>query len=94
MSTVQWEEPPPAGSASAQGQRISVEISRELQRRPGEWARWPRAYKGVGASQIAYRINNGISASWRPAGSYEAVTRKGQDGTISLWVRYVGDTRD
>lgn len=68
------------------GPRKSREIAEALRARPGEWA---LVAEGVGPS-IAHNIKHGSVSVYQPAGSFEAVSRKGKNGRSDIYARYVG----
>jgi hypothetical protein len=90
---LEWEEPP----ASNYGrQRIDHRaVAAELRKHPGEWAKI-----AVGAQRMAHEIKAGIMVAYRPAGSFEAVSRNARptEGRKTLvadiYVRYIGDGRN
>jgi hypothetical protein len=88
--SIAWEEPPADGRG--QHERIAPwpEIADALKARPGEWARVTEGQKATTARTLAYRINTGKFVSFRPAGAFEAVSRKQGDGTF-VYARYVGE---
>ena len=92
------EEPPPAtrkGNQSAE----HLEIAATLQGDPGVWYRVSEEQK---TAELAQRIKKGVVAAYKPAGSFEAVSRRvltepgsaaygnGEKSTFTVWARYVG----
>lgn len=62
-----------------------VDEAQALMSDPGEWYRFPDSRGDEALRTLAYRINIGMMAAFRPNGHFEAVTRNG-----SMYVRYVG----
>ncbi|WP_143194335.1 hypothetical protein [Micromonospora sp. CB01531] len=65
-------------------------MANELRANPGRWA---VAYDDVTpnvASRRAGDIRNGLLASFRPAGAFEATTRA-TAGRARVYVRYIGE---
>lgn len=80
-----WEAPP-EGKTSPRGKWLPVAES--LRSRPGEWALVSTGdvHTGNGGN-----IQQGRLACFRPAGSFEGVSRKSDDGTWNTWARYIGE---
>lgn len=74
-----WEDPPEG--RRTRGAVPHKEITAELRAKPGEWARIPE----LGAAGYVDAINTGRVRAYQPAGSYEAIQRRGQ-----IYVRYLG----
>jgi hypothetical protein len=87
MSNIVWEEPP---GVSRRGQEEWPAIARELRQRPGQWARVKDGVSASNAAHVASRIRNGFFQPFRPAGTFEAVTRRTGD-TKAVYARYVGE---
>ena len=90
-----WEDPPePARANYASPKPSWVD---ELEAKPGQWARVREfPYQGDqyakasgAASALATRIRKGGAKYWRPAGSFEAVSRRA-DTAFRVYARYVG----
>jgi len=76
---VRWvDEPPPRRSPV--NTRKHTLIAEVLRSRPGRWALVPE----VGIN-LASAVNGGGMATYRPAGTFEAVVRQGQ-----MYMRYIG----
>jgi hypothetical protein len=91
MSNVEWSDPPPPNSA-ARSDYVS-QLGRflaALREEPKRWARKPGAHStSDAASSIANYINSGRAAGVLK-GEFDATSRKLDDGTFGVWVRYVG----
>jgi len=65
-------------------------IAAELKANPGEWALVARNQWAA----AAVRINDGLYAAFRPAGSFEATARRDDDlekPKVNIWARYLGE---
>lgn len=82
---VQWvEEPPPASGR----QREYAMFAQALRDNPGRWAILP----GPPRSGISSQVQQGKYAAFRPAGAFEAVSRRSlDDNKPRTYVRFVGD---
>ena len=80
---MKWQEPP--GGSKGRSQILLTEAA-ELRANPKRWALLTTAVSRPSAAQTALRIRNGLNAAWRPAGTFEAVSRK-----CDVYARYVGD---
>lgn len=75
------------GNRAASGRHVAIAAA--LRARPGEWA---LVAKNVGTTE-AGNIKSAHRAAYRPAGSFEAVTRgNGKPNRADIWARYVGET--
>ena len=83
MSDIEWRELPEAGH------RESAPIAALLKDRPGQWALIQSGSAGT-ISGTAAGIRTGRVKAWQP-GSFEAVTRSGENGLRDLYARYVGE---
>ena len=87
---IRWEDPAPlttGGPASASW----LAVASGLRASPGRWA-VVRTY-GAGhrsaASVIAHRIKFGKMAAFRPVGDFEATIRTAEDGSATVYARYL-----
>ena len=80
---MKWQEPP--GGSKGRSQILLTEAA-ELRANPKRWALIITRPTDKSASQFAFRIRNGLNAAWRPAGTFEAVSRG-----CDVYARYVGD---
>lgn len=82
---VEWEDPPDLALARARTPGRYVDFAFALKESPGRWARLPddspRTEKG--AQNAAQNIRRGVTAGFKPAGTFEAVSEQGK-----VWVRY------
>jgi hypothetical protein len=62
-----------------------------LRERPDEWAHVTTKPSHASAVSFAHQIRNGITAAYRPAGSYEAMKRT-VESEHRVYARYVGPT--
>lgn len=69
-------------------------VAEALKKRPGEWALvdYPEATPRRAGAMAAY-VRSGRNTAYRPAGTFEAVSRTGPEREGELWVRYVGKTK-
>jgi hypothetical protein len=91
--------PPPRGKAGYRHRYSYQEAAAELRANPGRWAiiatfddRKPtrdrnRSTGNVQARNLAKNLKNGLLASFRPAGSFDAVTRLSDEG-YQVWASY------
>lgn len=83
-----WENPPT--SKPAQAAMDHSVAAATLKSNPGVWGK-VRSYKAHStAATVAYQIRTGYLASYRPKGSYQAVSRT-LEGTHWVFARYVGE---
>lgn len=75
---------PPDSSTGKSGIRWLAEAS-ELGARPGEWGLLKEGLGENSAGSMASNIKLGILRAFRPAGSFEAMQRKG-----GVYARFVG----
>lgn len=62
-----------------------------LRDRCGVWAHISDHTSKGQAANLAYRIRHGKLVDFRPAGAFEATSRKvGKEGESQVWARYVG----
>lgn len=83
------EELPPAKQL---GRNASawLEEAAELKAHKGHWAKLKTFAKSSGAGSLSSAIKAGKLAAFKPAGSFEAVSRTNDDGTAVVFARYVG----
>ncbi|MEV4741626.1 hypothetical protein [Streptomyces sp. NPDC049555] len=77
--------PPPRRSHAA------YDVAEELRNHQGQWARIADYDSPNLASNYCHRIRHGKAAAFRPAGTFESMTRTGEDGRVYLWARYIGE---
>jgi hypothetical protein len=88
VSIIRWETPPPFTTAHRTTDRTPwAAIAVELRARPGEWA---VVHEGKADVSMQRRIRLGTSPWFRPAGAFEATQRRGGDGVVATYARYVG----
>ena len=86
-----WEAPPPSRQGQGGGRPSRMDpLAAALRTRPGEWALAYQCEASNVASRRMYGITRGIAASFRPAGAFEATSRK-VDGEYRVYARYVGE---
>lgn len=88
-SSIQWETPP----APRRGREVQDHsaFAETLRSRPSQWARDPRVFPSKStAYTAAASICHGRAKAFRPAGTFEAVTRT-IDGESVVYARFVGD---
>ncbi|MGP3685714.1 hypothetical protein ACTVZO_13530 [Streptomyces sp. IBSNAI002] len=64
--------------------------ARALRERPGDWAHISDHDLKTQAANLAYRIRQGKIRAFRPAGAFEATSRKTGESSGAVWARYVG----
>jgi hypothetical protein len=89
MSEFEFNDPPAPKSAGKRSQYR--EFIAALLSRPGEWAVLPTDHVQE-PRMLAYNINSARIIAFAPRGDFEAVSRAQPDGSIKVWVRYVGTT--
>lgn len=88
VGIIRWEDPPTAKPIGRHGVTLANElIASQLRRHPGEWA---LIAENPGNSSLAGHIKSAAIAAFRPAGSYEAVTRT-VEGVVRIYARHVGE---
>jgi hypothetical protein len=87
-TTIEWIDPP----KRCRGAYIRNygRFITELKHKPGEWARVDNQPERGSMATNAYAIKQGRIKSFGPAGTFDAVSRKEEDGTHSLYVKYLG----
>lgn len=83
---VKFEEPPTARGGRAESER-NKEIAEALRKKPGKWALVAEGEKNDG---LAVRIRTGKAKSFA-VGTWEATSRRNEEGTIDIYARFVGD---
>lgn len=78
---IEWGDPPPKRLLSG-----LLPVATALKERPGQWARVLTYSSGGAAHVAAQQIKYGHSKHFKPAGSFDAVSRD-----CDVWARYVGD---
>lgn len=87
MADLEWEAPPPRRGATGH-----EEIASTLRSRPKQWAVVYETEDVKRAYDFAANIKHARLIPYRPAGAYEATTRRGQNGhPAKVYARYVGD---
>ncbi len=96
---LRWEDPPPhrnRGRTTANFTRDTAPkwpaVAAELREQPGRWG-VIRERVGIGsAGPLVRSVTGGLGTAWRPAGYYEAASRKRDDGEgLDVYARYVGE---
>ncbi len=85
---IRWEEPPapkPKRGATGRVMRPWALVAAQLRERRGEWA---LIYVGNDPA-VSGRVRSGHSW-WAPPGAFESTSRRGDDGVIRVWARFVG----
>lgn len=86
MGEIVFEEPPASQGGRAESPR-NREIAEALKKYPNEWAKIDGAAKNDG---LAVRIRTGKAKSFAE-GKWEATSRGNEDGTFSIYARYVSE---
>lgn len=92
MSVIRWENP--ASGYVKPGRSLWAPVAQELRKHPGAWAvvlEVPVA-KASRAANVAHNIRRAGMHAFRPAGSFEAVSRSDEDMT-TVYARYVGQVK-
>lgn len=66
------------------------DTAQALRERPEQWAHIETLGNLNRATNLAYRIRTGRHGAFRPAGTFDATARLGDDGTASVYACYVG----
>ncbi|WP_143194346.1 hypothetical protein [Micromonospora sp. CB01531] len=84
---IRWEDPPPQQRGGRRPSGFPAElVARDLREHPGRWALVDESPNRL---NLASHIRGGMYPAFRPAGSFEAVTRT--DGTlVRTYARFVG----
>lgn len=81
---MKWQEPPPSQRGS--GRRLTyLSEAAELRAHPGQWA-----LLGAFAPAQVTNIKQGYLKAFRPAGEFDAIGRKRDDGKYDIYIRYIG----
>jgi hypothetical protein len=91
LHVLRWEKPPePKYPARSRRQpNMYSEVVEQLREMPGLWGVIWEGPAGQGAA-MATQISTGLHSCFRPAGSFEAVSRQ-SDGIRTVYARYLGD---
>lgn len=91
---MKWEDPPESGGFEKK-KNVYMEEAAELRSHPGEWGvvdTFPRS-RDAHARSVSNNITKGKYVAFRPAGAFDAVSRKGtdDDGTpvVKVYGRYL-----
>ena len=85
---ITWQDPPAPANGPGSGGSMQ-QFAEALKENPGEWALDPTGpFKN---QPNVSNINGGRLKAFLPAGSFEAVGRKREDGQSDRYVRYVGE---
>ena len=79
---IKFQDPPP--SATRRG--LHEKIAAKLRKRPGEWA----LIQHMSSTHNVDMIQRGRVKPYQPAGSFEATSRKRDEG-YDIYARYVGE---
>ena len=88
MSDLEWREPPTVSSGGKPAKIALAAIA--LREHPGQWA-LITGDSGLSNRTYASYIKTARITAWRPAGSFDAVSRKRPDGQFDIYARYVGE---
>ena len=89
---VRWEDPAPLTTGRPATTRW-LAVASALRASPGRWA-VVRTYDAghlSAASILAHRIKFGKMAAFRPVGDFEATIRTAEDGSVTVYARYIGN---
>lgn len=75
---------PPTDARTSNGEM--TQVADALKANPGEWA-----LIGRKSPSTAAVIKNGLTKAFRPAGSFDSVTRNGDGRKADIYARYIGD---
>lgn len=92
VESIRWSDPPPVKHAGPKSRREG--IAGALRANPGVWAELQTYDIANSAYTTASLIKSGRSAWSRPAGSFEAVARKTDEGEYTVFIRYIGGDAD
>ena len=87
---IRWEDPAPLTTGRRPSTRW-LAVASELRASPGRWAvvRTYGAGRLSAASTLAHRIKSGKMAAFRPRGDFEATIRTAEDGSATVYARYL-----
>lgn len=91
MRAIEFCEPPPLRTSHRADGNLA-DIAAALKAAPDRWALIGKHPSSGRAAGTATSYRRGIIVAFRPAGSFEAVSRKIADGEYGVWVRFVGDS--
>lgn len=86
---IEWKDPTPPATRSGRGTDWKL-IADELRAHPGQWA----VVAHDRGEAVATSIKRGAIAAFRPAGSFEARSRRqrfNEPKSCDIYARYVGD---
>ena len=88
LGVLRWEDPPPQRRGGRRSNHFPAElVARDLRSKPGEWA---VVEESPNRLNLASHIRGGMYPAFRPAGSFDAVSRTDEDGVVRTYARYVG----
>lgn len=89
MNIIRWEDPPPSGLHNPRDPHLIAHelIAVQLKREPGRWA---VVIESTGNEpRLANHITSGHYRAYKPAGSFQAVSRT-VNGIRTIYARFVG----
>lgn len=100
--SITWEDPAGKGALRSRYEKAWEAEADALRAQPGRWgivtvkdpAAGIIAGHGTSGYVMATNIRNGRLAAFRPAGTFEATGRRQADGTVKVYARYVGESRE
>lgn len=84
---LEWEEPPTLRRGPRAADAETRAIAEALRARPNKWA---KIAEGSRDSALVSKIKKGTHSAFAPEGSFEATSRRDEDGDITVWARFVG----
>lgn len=84
MSDIVWEDPPPKATHK-RASKVAPFFD-ALREHPGKWALYKEAST---SASVCTQIKSGRGYPVTP-GEFDAATRKNEDGTYRIYVRFVG----
>lgn len=82
----EWSDPPTQTRGRAVSEKWQA-VADELRSHPGQWAKIAEN----ASPSIASSINKGGYRSFRPKGSFQAVSRSDGENGFNVWAVYVGE---
>lgn len=87
---IRWEDPPPHGNTRTDKSPSKYRpVVDALMQRPNEWALLVETSSGT-AGAMCHRIKTGWGP-FKPAGHFDSVSRRTDDGKTRVYARYIGE---
>jgi hypothetical protein len=86
---VKWQTPPESKTSGRPSK--NQHVAEALRARPGQWA---LIHEAAASRSFTTIIMKGRVTAFEPAGEFEAVSRRRQDGRFDIYARFVGPASD